>query len=102
MEQRHLGKQGLAVSVIGLGCLGMTGTYGKADEKESILTIHRALELGINYLDTADAYGPFKNEELVGKAIRGSRDQIILATKFGSIRSSDPAYRGVNGRPEYV
>jgi len=102
MEQRHLGKQGLVVSVIGLGCLGMTGTYGKADEKESILTIHRALELGINYLDTADAYGPFKNEELVGKAIRGSRDQIILATKFGSIRSSDPAYRGVNGRPEYV
>ena len=102
MEQRRVGKQGLIVSAIGLGCLGMTGTYGKADEQESILTIERALELGVNYLDTADAYGPFKNEELVGRAIRRRRDRIILATKFGSIRSSDPAFRGVNGRPEYV
>ncbi len=102
MRQCHLGKEGLVVSVLGLGCLGMTGTYGKADEKESISTIHRALDLGINYLDTADAYGPFKNEELVGKAIRDRRDRLILATKFGSIRSSDPSFRGVNGRPEYV
>ena len=102
MEQHQLGRQGLVVSAIGLGCMGMSEFYGTADEKESMATLHHALELGINFLDTADVYGPFKNEELVGKAIRGRRDKVVLATKFGMLRSSDPAYRGVNGRPAYV
>jgi aryl-alcohol dehydrogenase-like predicted oxidoreductase len=102
MEKRRLGLQGLEVSALGLGCMGMSEFYGTGDDKESMATIHRALELGINFLDTADMYGPFKNEELVGKVIAGKRDKIILATKFGIQRSKDPAERRVNGRPEYV
>jgi aryl-alcohol dehydrogenase-like predicted oxidoreductase len=102
MGQRQLGKEGLTVSALGLGCMGMSEFYGTADDKESAAVIHRALDLGINFIDTADMYGPFKNEELVGKAIRGRRAEVILATKFGIVRTADPAQRGVNGRPEYV
>ena len=83
MEPKRLGKQGLIVSAMGLGCMGMSDAYGPADESESLATIHRALDLGINLLDTSDAYGPFTNEELVGKAIRGRRDEVRVATKFG-------------------
>lgn len=102
MKKRKLGSNGPEVSEIGLGCMGMSEFYGTSDEKESISTIHRALEIGINFLDTADMYGPFKNEILVGKAISGKRDQIILATKFGIQRGQEPAKRKINGRPEYV
>lgn len=103
MEQRRLGNEGLLVSTQGLGCMGMSEFYGASDEAESIATIHRALELGINFFDTADVYGPFKNEELVGKAIRGRRDHVVLATKFGIVRNPDePGSRGISGRPEYV
>ncbi len=102
MEQRALGKQGLVVSAIGLGCMGMSEFYGTADEKESVATIHQALDAGVSLLDTADMYGPFTNEKLVGKAIRGRREKVVLATKFGIVRTGDAAFRGVNGRPEYV
>ncbi|NPV04570.1 MAG: aldo/keto reductase [Syntrophaceae bacterium] len=102
MKTRRLGKGGPAVSAMGLGCMGMSEFYGPRDEAESVAVIHRALDLGVNLLDTADVYGPHTNEELVGRAIRGRRQEVFLATKFGILRSADPAYRGVCGRPEYV
>jgi aryl-alcohol dehydrogenase-like predicted oxidoreductase len=103
MQTRTLGKNGPVVSALGLGCMGMSDFYGARDDAESIATIHHALERGLTLLDTADMYGPFTNEELVGKAIRGRRDQVFLATKFGIVRdASDPTKRGISGRPEYV
>jgi aryl-alcohol dehydrogenase-like predicted oxidoreductase len=102
MRKRKLGTQGLEVSAMGLGCMGMSDFYGARDDEESIKVIHRALELGIHFLDTADMYGPWTNEVLVGKAIAGRRKEVVIATKFGIMRSQDPAFRGVCGRPEYV
>ena len=102
MSRRNLGSEGLVVSALGLGCMGMSEFYGTGDEDESIATIHRAIELGIDFLDTADMYGPFTNEKLVGKAIQGRRDEVVLATKFGNERREDGSRVGINGRPEYV
>ena len=102
MNRRNLGSEGLVVSALGLGCMGMSEFYGTGDEDESIATIHRAIELGIDFLDTADMYGPFTNEKLVGKAIQGRRDEVVLATKFGNERREDGSRVGINGRPEYV
>src|SRR5256712_7369304 len=102
MQQRRLGQQGLTVSALGRGCMGMSDFYGSRDEQESLATIHRSIELGMTFLDTADVYGPHTNEELVGRAIRGRRDKVVLATKFGNLRSPDGVFLGVNGRPEYV
>ena len=102
LPQRRLGGKGLVVSALGLGCMGMSDFYAGRDDAESVATIHRALDLGVTFLDTADMYGPFTNEELVGRAIRGRRDDVVLATKFGNVRSADGAFLGVSGRPEYV
>jgi aryl-alcohol dehydrogenase-like predicted oxidoreductase len=102
MKKRKLGRQGPVVSELGLGCMGMSEFYGPRDDAESIATIHRALDLGIDFLDTADIYGPFINEELVGRALRGRRDGLIVATKFGNVRTPDGKFLGVNGKPEYV
>ena len=102
LQQRQLGSNGPSVSGIGLGCMGMSDFYGQADDERSIQTIHRALDLGINFLDTADVYGPFTNERLVGRAIRDRRGEVILATKFGNVRAEDGSWLGINGRPDYV
>jgi aryl-alcohol dehydrogenase-like predicted oxidoreductase len=102
MKKRKLGTQGLTVSELGLGCMGMSEFYGARDDEESLRTIDRALDLGCNFLDTADVYGPLINEELVGKAIRGRRWRFVIATKFGSVRGPDGKFLGVDGRPEYI
>lgn len=102
MDQRRLGNEGLVVSELGLGCMGMSEFYGTGEEEESISTIRRAIDLGVTLLDTADMYGPFTNERLVGKAIQGRRDEVTIATKFGIQREEDGTMLGVNGKPEYV
>jgi aryl-alcohol dehydrogenase-like predicted oxidoreductase len=103
MKTRELGKSGLRVSALGLGCMGMSDFYGQRDDEESIATIHRALDLGVTLIDTADMYGPWTNEELVGKALRGRRQEAVLATKFGIVRDpNNPSVRGISGTPEYV
>jgi aryl-alcohol dehydrogenase-like predicted oxidoreductase len=100
MQRRKLGQ--LDVSALGLGCMGMSEFYGQRDDAESSATIHRAIDQGVDFIDTADMYGPFANEELVGRALTGRRNQVVLATKFGIVRTDDPLVRGINGRPEYV
>src|ERR687884_312476 len=102
MKTRSLGQGGLEVSAIGLGCMGMSEFYGEPDDQESVATIHRALELGVSFLDTADMYGVGRNEELVGEAIRGRREGVVLATKFGNVRGEDGSFLGINGTPAYV
>ena len=102
METRRLGSRELEVSAVGLGCMGMSEFYGATDEDEAVATIHRALELGVTLIDTADIYGPFTNERLVGRAIAGRRDAVVLATKFGNVRREDGSWAGIDGRPEYV
>src|ERR1700688_1133514 len=97
IETRLLGSVGLEVSAEGLGCMGMSEFYGQGDDDESVATIHRALDLGVNFLDTSDMYGPYRNEELVGRAIAGRRDEVVLATKFGIVRGDSPADRSIRG-----
>jgi aryl-alcohol dehydrogenase-like predicted oxidoreductase len=102
VKHRRLGSHGLETSALGLGCMGMSEFYGTADEREAIETIHRALELGVDFLDTADIYGPFTNERLVGRAIKGRRDEVVLATKFGNVRNEQGERLGIRGDREYV
>src|SRR3982751_1056867 len=102
MQKRRLGTEGLEVSAQGLGCMGMSEFYGSSDEDEAIAPILRALDLGVTFLDQADMYGPFTNEKLVGRAIAGRRDEVVLATKFGNQRGEDGSFLGINGKPNYV